>query len=116
MASYNSNLLSGAGAPIEALTSGSTYTFTITSPISSSLNISIGQNFQGGKLAYILTSSDAGYDPSLIKGIIAADADEADAVALVPDEVAEVAALVALTAAEAAEIEAEVAEPRIAST
>ena len=77
MASYNSNQLYGAGAPIEALTGGSTYTFTITSPISSSLNISIGQNFQGGKLAYILTSSDAGYDPSLIKGIIAADADEA---------------------------------------
>ena len=36
MASYNSNQLSGAGAPIEALTSGSTYTFTITSPISGS--------------------------------------------------------------------------------
>jgi len=36
MASYNSNQLYGAGAPIEALTGGSTYTFTITSPISGS--------------------------------------------------------------------------------
>lgn len=32
MASYTSNRLSGAGAPIEALTSGTTYTFTIASP------------------------------------------------------------------------------------
>jgi hypothetical protein len=31
MASYNSNQLYGAGAPIEALTSGTTYTFTIAS-------------------------------------------------------------------------------------
>ena len=36
MASYNSNRLSGAGAPIEALTSGSTYTFTIASPTTGS--------------------------------------------------------------------------------
>jgi adhesin HecA-like repeat protein len=31
MASYTSNQLYGAGTPIEALTSGSTYTFAITS-------------------------------------------------------------------------------------
>ena len=36
MASYNSNRLSGAGAPIKALTSGSTYTFTIASPATGS--------------------------------------------------------------------------------
>jgi hypothetical protein len=36
MASYNSNQLEGAGAPIEALTSGSTYTFALTSSISGS--------------------------------------------------------------------------------
>ena len=36
MASYNSNQLYGAGAPIEALTGGSTYTFTITSPATGS--------------------------------------------------------------------------------
>jgi len=36
MASYTSNRLYGAGAPIEALTSGSTYTFTIASPATGS--------------------------------------------------------------------------------
>jgi hypothetical protein len=36
MASYTSNQLYGAGAPIEALTSGSTYTFALTSSISGS--------------------------------------------------------------------------------
>ena len=37
---------------------------------------SIGDSLEGGKLAYILTSSDAGYDSTLIKGIVAAEADE----------------------------------------
>ena len=51
--------------------------------ISGSLNIiinepSIGDILQGGKVAYILTSSDAGYDSNFIKGIIAAEADEAN--------------------------------------
>ena len=36
MASYNSNQLSGAGTPIEALTGGNTYTFTLASPLSGS--------------------------------------------------------------------------------
>jgi hypothetical protein len=36
MASYNSNQLYGAGAPIEDLTSGSTYTFAVTSSITGS--------------------------------------------------------------------------------
>ena len=36
MASYNSNQLYGAGAPIEALTSGSEYTFAVTSSVSGS--------------------------------------------------------------------------------
>ena len=36
MASYNSNQLYGAGAPIESLTSGSTYTFAVTSSASGS--------------------------------------------------------------------------------
>ena len=38
---------------------------------------SIGQVLEGGKVAYILTSNDAGYDPTLIKGIVAAEEDEA---------------------------------------
>jgi hypothetical protein len=36
MASYTSNQLYGAGTPIEALTSGTTYTFTIASPATGS--------------------------------------------------------------------------------
>jgi adhesin HecA-like repeat protein len=36
MAFYTSNQLYGAGAPIEALTSGTTYTFTIASPATGS--------------------------------------------------------------------------------
>jgi hypothetical protein len=36
MASYNSNQLEGAGSPVEALSSGSTYTFAVTSSITGS--------------------------------------------------------------------------------
>jgi len=41
--------------------------------------LSIGDSFGGGKLAYILTPTDAGYDSTLIKGIVAATADESTA-------------------------------------
>ena len=49
--------------------------------MSGSLNItptppSVGQVFEGGKVAYILQSGDTGYDPHLIKGIIAATSDQ----------------------------------------
>ena len=59
-------------------------TFIGNQTISGSLNItstgsvqpSIGDSLEGGKVAYILTSSDAGYDPTLIKGIIVATTDQ----------------------------------------
>ena len=46
----------------------------VYSPIPPSL--SIGDSFQGGKVAYILQSEDGGYDPNLVQGIIAAESDE----------------------------------------
>jgi cytoskeletal protein CcmA (bactofilin family) len=53
--------------------------------ISGSLSIrptlpSIGDSLEGGKVAYILTSSDAGYDPTLIKGIIVATSDQSSGI------------------------------------
>jgi hypothetical protein len=51
--------------------------------VSSSLNINwnpsslkIGDSFQGGKIAYLYTPGDGGYDPNLVQGVIAAEADE----------------------------------------
>ena len=59
-------------------------TFIGNQTISGSVNIhssippslSIGDSFQGGKVAYILQSEDGGYDSNLIQGIIAAESDE----------------------------------------
>lgn len=51
--------------------------------VSSSLNINwkpsslkIGDSFQGGKIAYLYTPGDGGYNPNLVQGVIAAEADE----------------------------------------
>jgi hypothetical protein len=44
-----------------------------TSPVPS---ISIGQNYYGGKIAYILQSGDPGYDPNTPHGLVAATEDQ----------------------------------------
>jgi hypothetical protein len=39
-------------------------------------SISIGQNYYGGKIAYILAPEDPGYDPNTPHGLVAATADQ----------------------------------------
>jgi hypothetical protein len=46
------------------------------SSTSSVPSISIGQNYYGGKIAYILQSGDPGYDPNTPHGLVAATADQ----------------------------------------
>ena len=70
---------------------GGTVTVAITSPAGYSItgspknalvyrltvaNITIGMNYRGGKLAYVLQSGDSGYDANVPHGLIAATADQ----------------------------------------
>lgn len=42
--------------------------------------LAVGDNYQGGKIAYILVSGDIGYDPNVQHGLIAATSDQSSAI------------------------------------
>jgi len=57
---------------------GGTWTNMIGGTATGTISLSIGQSYQGGKVAYILGSKDPGYDVNTQHGIIAATSDQSD--------------------------------------
>ena len=55
---------------------GGTWTNMIGGTATGTISLSIGQSYQGGKVAYILGSKDPGYDVNTQHGIIAATSDQ----------------------------------------
>ena len=57
---------------------GGTWTNMIGGAATGVIVLSIGNNYQGGKVAYILVSKDPGYDVNTQHGLIAATSDQSD--------------------------------------
>ena len=57
---------------------GGAWTNMIGGTATGTISLSIGNNYQGGKVAYILVSKDPGYDVNTQHGIIAASSDQTD--------------------------------------
>jgi hypothetical protein len=67
----------GASGEMQVFNGGA-WTNMIGGTAAGTISLSIGDNYQGGKVAYIFVNGDPGYDPNTQHGIIAATSDQSD--------------------------------------